>query len=316
MTNEIVISVLFACHNGEKRLRRTLDSFAAQDFPFDRWELIAVDNNSNDNTFAILQDYRDRLPIIAMQHAAPGKSRALNAGLERVRGRLLVLTDDDVRAERDWLSRFCHCADLNPDYSIFGGRIIPEWESYPEGDPLMKWIPMGSTFAIIDEHQSQPCEANMVWGPNTMIRRQSIPAGTRFREDIGPLAGGIYPMGQDQEFIMRLSKHDLKAYYCAEAIVHHWIPASNVKEEWVQRRGERLGYGVPALFPNEIPSGPKLGGVPLATWLESIHWSLRAALFYYLPRSKWRFWAIWKYYYMRGYRAGIRRFAPKTISQP
>ncbi|MGO7845429.1 glycosyltransferase family 2 protein, partial [Rhizobium johnstonii] len=37
---------------------------------------------------------------------------------------------------------------------------------------------------------------------------------------------------------------------------------------------------------------------------------VRAAILYPLPRSKKRFWAIWKFYYMRGYRAGLRRYSP------
>ena len=75
----------------------------------------------------------------------------------------------------------------------------------------------------------------------------------------------------------------MKAYRCAEAIVHHWIPASSVTETWVQKRAERLGYGMPALFPEEVPWAAYRRDVPLKTWLESANWAVRAALLYPLP---------------------------------
>ena len=314
MTNP-KLSVVFSSYNGaSRRLRHTLDSLLCQELSHDQWELIAVDNNSNDGTFDLLKSYSDKLPIIILQHPTPGKSGALNLALDRVKGDLIVFTDDDVRAEPNWLQAIVDCAVAHPGYGVFGGRIVPDWEKEPR-DPFIEWIPMGSTFAIVDETQSGPCDPTKVWGPNTIIRRELLGTSIRYREDIGPLPGKIFAMGEDAEIIIRLAANGVKSYRCAEAVVHHWIPASSVTEDWVQKRGERLGYGMPALFPDEVPEGVRLSGVPLPTWIESAQWAFRAAMLYLLPQSKTRFWAIWKYYYMRGYRAGIRRYAPGTLAR-
>jgi GT2 family glycosyltransferase len=302
------ITVIFSCHNGAGRLPRTLASLERQALPTDRWHIVAVDNNSSDDTFAILSSYADRLPIEPMQYPVPGKSGALNRAIERARGELIVFTDDDVDADPNWLSAIVACARANPDYGIFGGRILPDWEARPSGQRFLDWIPMGSTFAIVEDDRNGPCEATKVWGPNTTIRRSLLTPDLRYREDIGPLPGGVFAMGEDQEIVMRLAGRGARAYRCADAVVHHWIPASSVSERWVQQRGERLGYGVPALFPERVPRGPRIAGVPVATWLESAMWNLRALALYPLPSSRLRFWAIWKYYYLRGYRAGIRRY--------
>ncbi|NNH68050.1 glycosyltransferase family 2 protein [Rhizobium laguerreae] len=313
--SELFVSVLFSSYNGaSRRLRYMLESLVCQDLPHDRWELVAVDNNSNDDTFDLLTSYSDKLPITILQQRKPGKSGALNLALDRVNGDIVVITDDDIRAEPNWLKAIVDCAVAYPGYGVFGGRIVPDWEKEPKG-LFINWIPMGSTFAIVDETQSGPCDPTKVWGPNTIIRRELLGTSVRYREDIGPLPGGMFAMGEDQEIIMRLSGRGVKPYHCAEAIVHHWIPASSVNELWIQKRGERLGYGIPALFPDGVPGGVRLHGVPLRTWVESVQWSLRAAMLYLLPQSKTRFWAIWKYYYMRGYRAGIRRYAPTTLAR-
>ncbi|AUW43999.1 glycosyltransferase [Rhizobium leguminosarum] len=313
--SDLFVSVLFSSYNGaSRRLRHTLDSLVRQELPHDRWELIAVDNNSNDGTFDLLETYSDKLPITILQQRKPGKSGALNMALDRVKGDLIVFTDDDVRAEPNWLKAIIDCAAAHPSYGVFGGRIVPEWEKEPK-DRFIEWIPMGSTFAIVDDTQSGPCDPTKVWGPNTIVRRELLGTSVRYREDIGPLPGKIFAMGEDAEIIIRLAANGAKSYRCAEAVVHHWIPASSVTEDWVQKRGERLGYGMPALFPDEVPGGVRLSGVPLPTWIESAQWAFRAAMLYLLPRSKKRFWAIWKYYYMRGYRAGIRRYVSQTMTQ-
>lgn len=304
------LSVLFPCFNGEKRLPRTLAALVNQDFPRENWELIAIDNNSSDRTVEILQSFGDKLPLTIVSHPEPGKSGALNAALKIARGDLVVFTDDDVRPEPNWLTALAQCAAENPDYGVFGGRIVPEWEKPPGNDPFLDWIPMGSTFAIIDETVSGPCEPTKVWGPNTMIRRSVLGSDIRYREDIGPLPGGLFAMGEDQEIVMRLAKRGVKTYRCAEAVIHHWIPAASVTELWVQKRAERLAYGIPALFPERVPSGPRIAGVPLAVWLQSAVVAARAMLFSVLPMPRQRFWSVWKSYYMRGFRAGIRRYRP------
>ncbi|MBX4937852.1 glycosyltransferase [Rhizobium binae] len=311
------ISVVFSSFNGAgRRLQQMLNSMLAQNFPFDEWELIAVNNNSSDDTQQLLERYAKELPMTVVSHARPGKSGAMNAALTIARGTLIVFTDDDIEADANWLSAIAACAEAYPDFGVFGGRILPNWEHYPDGDPLLDWIPMGSTFAIADQASSGPCDPTKIWGPNTTVRRDLLGSDVRFREDIGPLPGGLFAMGEDTEIVSRLSRMGVKTFRCAEAIVHHWIPASSVTEAWVQKRGERLGYGMPALFAEDVPKGPKIGGIPLATWIESANWAVRAALLYPLPRSKKRFWAIWKYYYMRGYRAGIRRYMPLRYGSP
>src|SRR5690606_6055000 len=118
---------------------------------------------------------------------------------------------------------------------------------------------------------------------------------------IGPVPGELFAMGEDAEIVLRLARAGVRTYRCAEAVIHHFVPAASMNERWVQRRAERLGYGVPVLFPEMVPAGPRVSGVPVRTWIEALGWMLRAALLWPLPSNRLRFWAIWKAYYMRGY---------------
>jgi GT2 family glycosyltransferase len=257
----------------------------------------------------LLNTYLDRLPITVLRHTAPGKSSAVNAALDYAQGELVVFTDDDIRADPNWLRAIMDCARDQPEYGIFGGRIVPEWECYPRDVPFLDWIPMGSTFAVIDETISGPCRPDKIWGPNMVIRK-SVLGNQRFREDIGPLPSGLFAMGEDSEIVLRFAKQGIKTYRCAEAIVHHLIPASHVNERWVQRRAERLGFGTPARFPEEVPIRYRIAGVPILIWLQFAFFTLKAAMLYPFPQNKWRFWAIWSVYYCRGLIAGVRKYIP------
>jgi glycosyltransferase involved in cell wall biosynthesis len=66
--SDLFVSVLFSSYNGaSRRLRHMLESLMNQGLPHDRWELVAVDNNSNDDTFELLKSYSEKLPITILQ---------------------------------------------------------------------------------------------------------------------------------------------------------------------------------------------------------------------------------------------------------
>ncbi len=104
-------------------------------------EVIVVDNNSTDGTFPLLSEYAPRLPLKILRHKVPGKSGAMNRALAEASGKILVFTDDDIRADPRWLEAISDCADRHPDYGLFGGCILPDWETRPTAD-FIKWIPM------------------------------------------------------------------------------------------------------------------------------------------------------------------------------
>ncbi|MGO8271852.1 glycosyltransferase family 2 protein, partial [Rhizobium ruizarguesonis] len=81
----------------------------------------------------------------------------------------------------NWLSSIAACAEANPDFGVIGVRILPNWEHYPHVDPLLDWIPMGSTFAIADQESSVPCDPTKIWGPNTTMRLELLGINVRFR---------------------------------------------------------------------------------------------------------------------------------------
>src|ERR1700757_4351034 len=100
------ISVIVCTYNRCDELALTLESLANSLLPPPTvWEIIVVDNNSNDKTKEAVELFVRRFPgrFRYLCEARQGKSYALNAGIRDARGEILVFTDDDVVVEATWL---------------------------------------------------------------------------------------------------------------------------------------------------------------------------------------------------------------------
>jgi GT2 family glycosyltransferase len=108
--------------------RRCLDSLLAS-APFAA-EVIVVDNGSTDETPTALADYADRVRIVSLPENL-GFVRGMNAGMRAARpdDDVVLLNNDLVFTQADWLDRLRDAAYAAPDHGIVGCRLLgPEAE--------------------------------------------------------------------------------------------------------------------------------------------------------------------------------------------
>ena len=93
MVDNPLVSVIINCYNGEKYLRKAIDSVLSQ--TYDNWELIFWDNQSTDSTQEIVQTYKDpRIHyFFAPKHTALGEAR--NLAVEKASGEYINFLDAD-----------------------------------------------------------------------------------------------------------------------------------------------------------------------------------------------------------------------------
>lgn len=97
------VSVVIPTYNRESSLRETLDSFAHQTWPADRFEIVVVDDGSTDDTSSVGNDpCCFTLRYICQQNK--GSAAARNAGARQSCGEILVFVDDDMTTEPTYLS--------------------------------------------------------------------------------------------------------------------------------------------------------------------------------------------------------------------
>jgi hypothetical protein len=111
------VSILFAARDEEEKLPGALATFLALDYP--RYEVVAVDDRSEDATAAILDSAAradSRLKVIRVTSLPAGwlgKPYALQQAYEKSSGEWLVLTDADVQFAPDVLRRAVALARRN-----------------------------------------------------------------------------------------------------------------------------------------------------------------------------------------------------------
>lgn len=99
------VSVVMACLDAAETVERQLEALAAQEVS-QQWELVVADNGSRDQTAAIVERYRDRLPELRVVDASDrrGQAHALNVGVAEARGAAVLFCDADDQVAPRWLA--------------------------------------------------------------------------------------------------------------------------------------------------------------------------------------------------------------------
>lgn len=236
-----MLTVLLATRNRVTILRETLEAFCRLQAPSSGWKLVVVDNGSTDQTLEALASFVGRLPLQTICEPTGGKNSALNTGLGFLEGDLAVFTDDDTFPHTNWLVELRNAADAQPEYSMFGGAIVPRW-AIPPPD-WVQWVEQSPAYALTDPSMKEgPMPPSLVFGPNMAVRTAVFQSGVRFDSSIGP-RNSSYMMGSEVELTQRLSRRGHNAWFVSRAVVEHFIREDQLRESWVQKRAIRFGRG-------------------------------------------------------------------------
>ncbi len=125
------ITVVIPVWNGERFIRRTIDSILAQDMP--DFELLVIDDGSTDGTAMILEEYSKDPRIRIHAQANQGLVGTRNAGLRMASCEMLAFIDADDLAAPSRLSRQYEHLRSHPSVAVLGSHVqcIDE-----EGRPL------------------------------------------------------------------------------------------------------------------------------------------------------------------------------------
>ncbi|MGE5185285.1 MAG: glycosyltransferase family 2 protein [Acidobacteriota bacterium] len=96
---EPTVSIVVAARDEAAHLRGKLASLLAQDYPADKLQIIVVSDGSTDATDAIVRSFADR-GVVLERIPASGKPRALDRGVARATGELVVFCDARQHVDR------------------------------------------------------------------------------------------------------------------------------------------------------------------------------------------------------------------------
>lgn len=126
----IEVSVIIPIYNGERYIRRCVQSVLNQTYK--DFEIIAVDNNSVDNSRVICQEYDDKFDkFILTTESTPGPGCARNKGLSLAKGKYITFLDCDDYWEKDYLEKMINGIQENTDVDmVLCGRFYDKF--FPE----------------------------------------------------------------------------------------------------------------------------------------------------------------------------------------
>lgn len=157
------LSVIVPCYRCPGTLRDVIAGLEQSDLPRDRWELIIVDDNSDDDTPDVARAHADQ--VLVTPNGPRGPAFARNLGSTVARGDVLVFIDADVIVAPTTLSQFAKVFAERGDV----GCVFGAYDLSPRDPGLVSQYRNLLHHYI---HSQSPGEASTFWAGCGAVRRE------------------------------------------------------------------------------------------------------------------------------------------------
>lgn len=237
-----MISVIVCTYNREIYLPRTLAHLAKQTAEKSLYEVLIIDNNSQDHTAQIAQEYIAQNPDVNAKYFLElnqGHTYARNRGIKESRGNILTFIDDDAFVDVDFIKNIHHYFDQHLEVKAIGGKIIPIYESEKPQWMSKFLLPLVSALDM-GEHSKKFSGTKFPIGANMSFRKEVFEQYGLFDINLGRRGTGLEG-GDEKEVFIRLKKNKEEIHYVPNVVVDHIIPAKRTTMEYV--KGLAIGVG-------------------------------------------------------------------------
>ena len=247
-SNEILVSILVINQNGINHLR-TLIPALLKNTKGINYELIVVDNASDDESINYLKGHQDKLHLTVIENTQNESfSYANNQAVIKAIGKYLVLLNNDIEPLQDWLHHLIHIAETNPNIGSVGSRLLyPYIKQSRLKNPFKKTIDKSCTIqhagiAFKNEGvQFRPYNLGKgkAWNDPSILKSEEKVALTAAcllitKQNYLEVAGldeQYFYGGEDVDLGLKLLKAGYTNYYCADSILFHHEFGTQNKEK-------------------------------------------------------------------------------------
>ena len=222
------VSLIVLNWNGQPYLHGCITSLLRQNYP--EVEFIVVDNGSTDGSVAYVRGTFPGVEVIETGRNL-GFSGGMNVGIAVASGDIVILLNNDIIVEADWLIRLVECMQSDQRIGIAGSKIF-----FADGKTLQHaggylTYPLG-----LPQHhgyREEDCgaydtamDADYVTGAALAIRRSLIDA-------IGALDPGFFPIYyEDVDFCYRAREAGWRVVYAPESRLIHLESATMIRDSY------------------------------------------------------------------------------------
>lgn len=238
------ISVVICTYNRSGYLRQTLESLKALRFPESfAWEIVVVDNNSADDTQAVIKRYESEGAFVlrGFFEKKQGLSNARNRGIQEAAGEILAFLDDDTIVDPDWLASLSKAfreesaACVAGKVKLHGSVQRPIWWHADYDSVLGQWNP-GETVLVANAENQEIIGI----GANMSFLKRCFSTYGSFDPDLGR-TGKNLKTGEETEMTRRLIAGGEKVIYHPAPLVHHCPDTSRFTKQYLRRWYYRIG---------------------------------------------------------------------------
>jgi len=214
-------SIIIPTFNRPNQLTTCLRAIEKLRYPFDRFEVIVVDDGSQPPLEKVIDTFQARFNLVYIQQPHSGPSTARNAGAAQAKGRFLVLTDDDCLPSPAWLQALASRLTASPDSAVYGQVVnaLPHNPFAAASQLLVDFLK--------EYHNTDPDDIRFITGNNLALSADHYRSLNGFDVNF-PLAGG-----EDREFCARWRNSGRRFIYDPRAVIFH-AHAMNLKSFWQQ----------------------------------------------------------------------------------
>ncbi len=235
----MTFSIIICCYNSTNVIKGTLRHVSRLELPpTSSVELIVVDNNSRDDTSAFVKEawysFGAPFPLLLLEEKSQGKSFALNTGVKRAKGDIVIICDDDNHLYPDYLVQIEGVFERYGCYSIFGPAIVAVSDS-----PFPDWFIGEQGYFAIGSPEAE-CEERFGYGiPGAgMVCRRAL-LSQLVNDQIPSLCigpnGSIESRCDDGEICMRaqILGHRIAQTSCLR--LNHFIEGNRLTSEYLDK---------------------------------------------------------------------------------
>jgi glycosyltransferase involved in cell wall biosynthesis len=219
-------------------LRNALTSLQNLDFVDELYEVLVVDNKSEDDTPRVVAECskHGKKEIGYYKELRDGLHNARHAGAQIAKGEILAYIDDDAICDPNWLLELTK-PFADSEVACVGGKVVPRYETQ---EPV--WAKYFPSFLGLINMSDKVIEVKQpVHGGNCAIRKNALYELGGFHPDAMPRRLIKYRGdGEDGLFKKALEK-GYKIIYTPFAEITHVIPKERVAVKYLKQRAFEQG---------------------------------------------------------------------------
>jgi len=220
------VSIIVLNLNGKHIIHHCLDSLRKTDYPKEKTEIIVVDNGSKDGSFNFIKKKYAEV-VLLRNNENLGFSAPNNSAAKKSKGEYLVFVNNDMRVEKEWLSKLVEGITTKDNVATCSSKIL-SWDGMKidhggaDSDVFMNARLEGYQEENKPDSFNQEKEILFPSGGSMIVKKELFLEVGGFDED-------FFAFYEDVDLGIRLKVLGYKNYFLPDSITYHMHSATAKK---------------------------------------------------------------------------------------